>query len=207
MRTRLSRERRVKVRRWALASGNEETSGAIACTSEPGASWETRATDTDNTARSIYNYSSMPACERYPLSLIMYPTGKTLVDIASVSRRVFETLIRCAGRKTVESFQLEKIVVASGAILETLNGALLLGSGTIDDRLKDWLSGEEPKRCLDILNRMEVLLGSKLDHGHGVRNFFQSSRSMSTKDKSNEAIRLFWKHESYFHFLLSTEIW
>ena len=137
----------------------------------------------------------------------MEPAGKTLVGIASVSRRVFDTLVRYAGRKTVESFQLEKIVVASGAILETLNGALFLGNGTVDDRLVDWLSGEEPKRCLDILNRMEALLGPKLDHGQGAMNFFQSSRSVSTKDKSSEAIRLLWKHESYFHFLLSTEIW
>ena len=137
----------------------------------------------------------------------MDPAGKTLVDIASVSRRVFDTLVKYAGRKTVESFQLEKIVVASGAILETLNGTMFLGNGTIDDRLKDWLSGEEPRRCLEILNRMEALLRPKLDHGQGVKKFLQSSRSMSTKDKSNEAIRLFWKHESYFHFLLSTEIW
>jgi hypothetical protein len=137
----------------------------------------------------------------------MDPAGKTLIDIASVSRRVFDTLVRYAGRKTVESFQLEKIVVASGAILETLNGALLLGSSAVDDRLVDWLSGEEPERCLDILNRMEALLGLKLDYSQGIQNFFQSSRSVSTKDKSIEAIRLFWKHESYFHFLLSTEIW
>ena len=40
---------------------------------------------------------------------------------------------------------------------------------------------------------MEALVGSKLDYGHGGKNFFQSSRSVSTRDKSNEAIRLFWK--------------
>ncbi|KAF8557484.1 ankyrin [Imleria badia] len=138
----------------------------------------------------------------------MHSAGKTLVNIASVSRRVLNTLNSYTGHKTVESFQLEKIVVASGTILETLNGALFLQSSiNVDDRLKDWLSGEEPKMCLDILNRMEALLNPKLDHGHGVKNFFRSSRSVSTKDKSNEAIKLFWKQEGYFHFLLSTEIW
>ena len=139
----------------------------------------------------------------------MDQTGKILVDIASVSRRVFDTLIRNTGHKTVESFRLEKIVVAAGAILEALNEALFLGSGAVDDRLSDWLSGEEPKQCLDVLNRMEALLqvGSKLDHSLGVKNFFQSSRPASTKDSSNGAIRLFWEHEVYFHFLLSTEIW
>ncbi|KAF8452441.1 ankyrin repeat-containing domain protein [Boletus edulis BED1] len=138
----------------------------------------------------------------------MDPAGKTLVDIASVSRRVLDTLVRHAGHKTVESFQFEKIVVASGAILETLNGALfLVGRGTVDDRLLDWLSGEEPERCLEILNRMEALLGPKLEHRQGFKSFFQSSRSMSAKDRSNEAIKHFLKHEGYFHFLLSTEIW
>lgn len=139
----------------------------------------------------------------------MDAAGKTLVELASVSRRVFDALVRVAGRKTVESFQLEKIVVASGAILETLNGPLILGTGTVDDRVRDWLSGEEPGRCLDTLNRMEALLSPKLKRGRGVyvRNFFQSSRPVSTKDQSEEAIRLFWKHESYFHFLLSVEIW
>ena len=139
----------------------------------------------------------------------MDAAGKTLVAIASVSRRVFDTLVRDAGRKTVESFQLEKIVVASGAILETLNGALFLGTGTVDDRLKDWLISDEPRRCLDTLNRMEALLSPKLKHGHGayVKNFFQSSPPVSTKDQSEEAIRLFWNHQGYFHFLLSVEIW
>ncbi|KAI9458502.1 hypothetical protein HD554DRAFT_1704278 [Boletus coccyginus] len=138
----------------------------------------------------------------------MDAAGKTLVEIASVSRRVFDTLVRYAGRKTVESFQLEKIVVASGAILETLNGALFLGTGIVDDRLKDWLISEGPRRCLDTLNRMETLLSPKPDgHTAYVKDFFRSSRPVPTKDKGEEAIRLFWKHEGYFYFLLSTEIW
>ena len=135
--------------------------------------------------------------------------GKILVDIASVSRRVFDTLIRNTGHKTIESFRLEKIVVAAGAILETLNEALFPGNGAVDDRLSDWLSGEEPEQCLGVLSRMEALLqlDPELDHSLGIKNFFQSSRPVYTKDRSNEAIRLFWEHEAYFHFLLSTEIW
>ncbi|KAG8215975.1 hypothetical protein J3R82DRAFT_7958 [Butyriboletus roseoflavus] len=115
---------------------------------------------------------------------------KALVDIASVSRRVFDILVKHAGHKTVESFQLEKMVIASGTILETLNNALILGSGIVDDRLLDWLNSEEPKMCLDNLNQLEALLSPKLD-----------------PDRSNEALRYFWRHEGYFHFLLSTEIW
>jgi len=146
----------------------------------------------------------------------MDEAGKTLAGIATASRRVFDILVRYAGRrKTVESFQLERIVVASGAILETLNGALFLDTGTVDDRLKDWLISEEPRRCLDTLNRMEGLL-RPIDHGHAayVKNFFRSSGPAFTYASggsgsrgAEEAIRLFWRHEGYFHFLLSTEIW
>ena len=94
----------------------------------------------------------VPAQEQTPLARqrstpIMDPAGKTLVDIASVSRRVFDTLIRYAGRKTVESFQLEKIVVASGAILETLNGALFLGNCTV---MIDWWTGCLAKNLKDV---------------------------------------------------------
>ena len=141
------------------------------------------------------------------VSPTMDPAGKTLVEIASVSQRLFNKLVKYAGGKTIECFQLEKIVVASGTILETLNGALFLQNGTIDDRLKDWLSGNEPKTCLDVLTRMDALLSPTVGQGHGVKNFFRSSPSLLTNDKSIEAIRVFWKHEGYFHFLLTTEVW
>ena len=137
----------------------------------------------------------------------MDSASKTLVDIAIVARQLSDTLVKYAGHKTVETFQLEKIVVASGAILKTLNQDFLPGSGTVDDRLSDWLDSEEPKTCLDILNRMETLLGPKLNPGYRVNRLFQSSRSVHTKDRSHEALRHFWKHEGYFHFLLSTDIW
>ena len=139
----------------------------------------------------------------------MDSAGQTLVDIALVSRRLSDTLVKSARHKTVETFQLERIGVASGAILETLNKALFLESGAVDDRLLDWLNSEEPKTCLDILNRMETLLSQRLDRdpGYGVNRLFQPSRSVSTKDHNNEALRHFWKHDGYFHFLLSTEIW
>ena len=132
---------------------------------------------------------------------------KILIDIASVSQRVVNTLVKHDGRKTVESFRLDKIVVGSGAILVTLNKALLLKECMVDDRLADWLGSEEPQICLDTLNQMDVLLNANLNNG--VKNFFQTSRARSTpvKDKSSEAIRLFQKHKDYFHFLLTTDIW
>lgn len=108
-------------------------------------------------------------------------------------------------RKTVESFQLDKIVVGSGAVLATLNKALLVKDRIIDDRLGDWLSSEEPQMCLGILKQMESLLHAK--HDRGVRNIFQAPRTASIKDKNDEAIRLFQKHKDCFHFLLTTEVW
>lgn len=131
---------------------------------------------------------------------------KALIDIASVSQRVVNTLVRKSGRKTVESFRLDKIVIGSGAVLETLNKALFLRKGNIDDRLAGWLDSEEPQICLDTLNQMETLLNVKLDNG--VKNkFFQVSRSESNKDNSNEAIRVFQKRKDCFHFLLTADIW
>ncbi|KAF8557486.1 ankyrin [Imleria badia] len=130
---------------------------------------------------------------------------KTLIEIASVSQRVVHTLIGCAGRKTVESFRLDKLVIGSGAVLETFNMTLLLKRGHVDDRLVGWLESDEPQVCLRTLNQMEGILNSKLEYG--VMNFFKTSHSTHTRDKSNEAIRLFQMRQGYFHFLLTTDIW
>jgi len=130
---------------------------------------------------------------------------KTLIDIASVSQRVVNTLVKYDGRKTVESFRLDKIVVGSSAVLETLNKALLLKERMVDDRLADWLHSEEPRICLDTLNQMERLLDANLNRGGG--NFFRASRFAPATDKANEAIKLFRERKDCFHFLLTTDIW
>ena len=130
---------------------------------------------------------------------------KILIDIASASQRVVATLVEYAGRKTVESFRLDKLVVSSGAVLETLNKTLLLEHGHVDDRLIDWLRSEEPRACLHTLNQMEGIL--KKEPEHGVMSFFQASHTAHARDKSNEAIRLFRAHQGHFHFLLTTDIW
>lgn len=136
----------------------------------------------------------------------MMDSQKTLIDIASVSKRVVRTLVQYAGRKTVESFRLEKIVVGSGAVLETLNKTLLLNDGNIDDRLADWLGSNEPRACLRTLNQMERILNGKPTHGG--RNFLNPSSFTHTQDISNEALRLFQIHQGFFHFLLMpTDVW
>lgn len=63
------------------------------------------------------------------------------------------TLVGCASRKTVESFRLDKLVVSSGAVLETLNKTWLLKHGYVDDRLVDWLESNKPKMRVSVLGR------------------------------------------------------
>lgn len=145
----------------------------------------------------------VPAGRLLPYTF-MDSVQKTLIDIASASQRVVNTLVEYAGRKTVDRFRLDKLVVGSGAVLETLNKALLLRDGHIDPRLLDWLNSEEPRACLHTLNQMEGILNRRLEYT--VMNFF-TSHSAHARDKSNEAINLFQMRQGYFHFLLTTDIW
>ncbi|KAG9311679.1 ankyrin repeat-containing domain protein [Chiua virens] len=130
---------------------------------------------------------------------------KTLIDIAQVAQRVLGTLVRHTGRRTAESFQLEKIIVGASALLEAQIKTSLLNNGRIDDRLVDWLTDNEPQVCLQTLKRMEATLNRK----HTYRgNFMGTSSFMHSQDISNEAIRLFQLHEGYFHYLLMPmEVW
>ena len=130
---------------------------------------------------------------------------KTLIDIASVSQRVVNTLTRDTGCKTVESCRLDRIVVGSRSILEILNKKLLLQDHRVDSRLVDWLQSKEPQACLDTLNKMEDVLMKKVEYS--VKNFFKGSQSAHAKGKNDEAIRLFQMNQGYFHFLLTTDVW
>lgn len=130
---------------------------------------------------------------------------KTLIDIASVAQRVGNALDRHVGHKTAESLRLAKIVVGSRAVLEALIQKFLLNDGNADDRLMDWLNGEEPEACLHTLNQMEEILHRKV--AYGVKILFKASQSTQTPDKTGEAIRLFQMRRSYFHSLLTAGIW
>lgn len=135
----------------------------------------------------------------------MDSTRKTLINIASVSQRVVNTLIGCTGRKSVDSFQLDRIVVGSKSLLEILNRTLLK-DGHVNDQLVDWFHSEEPQSCLHTLNQMEEILNRKPEYG--VRNlFFKASHSAHTQDKCKEAIRLFQSCQGYFHFFFTTDVW
>lgn len=131
---------------------------------------------------------------------------KTLIDIALVAQRVVGTLARHTSRKTVETFQLDKLVVGSGAVLETLTKTLLLNDSSVDDRLADWLRSDEPQACLHTLSQMERILNRK--PARDGRDFFKASSATLTQGISNEAVRLFQMNKSYFHFLLMpTDVW
>lgn len=132
---------------------------------------------------------------------------KILVDIALFSQRIVNTLLKHDNRKTVESFRMDKIVVASGTVLEMLTKTLLHKERTIDDRLADWLDSKEPQICLDTLIQMDTLLNANTNNGAKV--FFQTSRARSApvQDKRSESMRLFQKRKDCFHFLLTTDVW
>lgn len=130
---------------------------------------------------------------------------KTLIDIASVSQRVLNALTRYVGRKTVESFCLDRVIISSGSILEILNKKVPPEDSHVDDRLVDWLNSKEPQVCLDTLNQMEEILDKKVECG--AKNFFKALHSACAQDKSDEAIKLFRMRQGYFHFLLTTDIW
>ena len=75
--------------------------------------------------------SQFPSCPSWTLH------QKTPIDVAFVSRRVLNILVKHAGHKTIENVQPEKIGVASGATLETMNKAFRSRNSNVDDRLSD----------------------------------------------------------------------
>lgn len=141
---------------------------------------------------------------------------KILIEIASVSHRLSVAVMH-GGVKSVKnvdvcrarlSRELQRIVVASETILKTLNKSLLSGSGTLDDRLQDWLSGKEPVTCLNTLHQMEKSLKTGSDRrGKVVFQQFNVFSSIPTQDGINNTITVFDKQKAYFYFLLTTDVW
>ncbi|KAF8441582.1 ankyrin repeat-containing domain protein [Boletus edulis BED1] len=77
---------------------------------------------------------------------------------------------------------------------------------TVDVRIQDWISTDEPQECLDTLSRMERLL--QRDAPSRMPSMSRTGRGSNVmQDKIKEAIDLFNSHKGCFHFLFSTEIW
>ncbi|KAF8135797.1 hypothetical protein EV363DRAFT_1294575 [Boletus edulis] len=77
---------------------------------------------------------------------------------------------------------------------------------TVDVRIQDWISTDEPQECLDTLSRMERLL--QRDAPSRMPSMSRTGRGSNVmQDKIKEASDLFNSCKGYFHFLFSTEIW
>ena len=76
---------------------------------------------------------------------------------------------------------LEKIRLASGALLQKINQSFLHNT-TLDHHSKCWLSGKEPKACLEILQQMVNLASDSVN-----------APALSIKDQINNVIELFDK--------------
>ena len=144
----------------------------------------------------------------------MDPAKRILSSLVSTSQRVHAIATQYANAKDVSQvrghslirleMELQTISASCGAILEILNLPLHSLGRQLDDRLIDWLSDDEPKRCLETLNEMQDLLGAE----RGVRSFNGPMESSCPEDKAVVAvITLFHSRKALFHFLLAGEIW
>ncbi|KAF8549464.1 hypothetical protein OG21DRAFT_1488513 [Imleria badia] len=155
--------------------------------------------------RSIVSFAHCRPMER---------SRKILRKIASASHQVIAAANEYADRRdsfNVERvhFQLEeemqKISVACGCLASNLPMSLLPHVPAFDVRLKDWLAGDEPRRCYETLDQMEKLLQedttSRTSTGLTVRTM------TATQDKIEEAVNLLDSRKGCFHFLFATDIW
>ncbi|KAI9569858.1 hypothetical protein HD554DRAFT_2313218 [Boletus coccyginus] len=145
----------------------------------------------------------------------MERSRKILRKIASASHRVVSAANKYADYKDLLNverahFQLEENMQSVSAACEWLMTifpvAPPLPRGSSFERLKDWLTGGEPRVCYETLNQMEMLLREdggaiQIPTGMGVRGM------TATKDKIGEAINLFDSRKRSFHLLFATDIW
>ena len=105
--------------------------------------------------------------------------------------------------------QLEKLVLTSGALLQSINKSFLDNS-TINHRSKRWLSGEEPKACLAILKQMVNMTGMDTPKETVVNlegsNHFEEPCPHPSEDKINDVIALFHEQRNHFRFLLTANV-
>ena len=146
----------------------------------------------------------------------MDPAKRILSSLVSTSQRVHAIATQYANAKDVSQvrghslirleMELQTISASCGAILEILNLPLHSLGRQLDDRLIDWLSDDEPKRCLETLNEMQNMLQVKADRR--ARSFNGPTESSCPEDKAvMAAITLFHSRKALFHFLLAGDIW
>lgn len=145
----------------------------------------------------------------------MEHSRRILRKIASTSHQVITAANEYVDRKGLFNVQLrvhlqleedmQRVGVACESLAAILPMSLLPHGPAFDERLRDWLTSDEPRTCYETLDQMEKLLHedapSRTSIGLTVRG------TTATKDKIDEAVKLFDSHKRCFHFLFTTDIW
>ncbi|KAF8557457.1 hypothetical protein OG21DRAFT_1520519 [Imleria badia] len=140
---------------------------------------------------------------------------RTLTKIMTISRELISILVEASAQKIGNLEiprvlnQLEKIILASGTLLQAINKSFLYNSA-INRRSKCWLSGKEPKACLEILQQMvKVTRVDALEQAvvnlEGD-NHFDDPCPLPSEDKIDDVIVLFNEQQNHFHFLLAADV-
>lgn len=89
--------------------------------------------------------------------------------------------------------QLKSIRLASGILLQAINRSVLHNTA-LDSHSQCWLSGKEPKGCLETLQRME--------------EDWAKARAVALpgKDRAKNIISMFLGREGFFRFLLELDL-
>ena len=141
----------------------------------------------------------------------MERSRKILHRIAYASHHVVTAANEYADRKDLFNverahFQLEEEMHNVSAACEWLASTLPIMSPprrSSFERLKDWLTSDEPRACCETLNQMEMLLrgDEPLRTSTSMR-----VRGMTDNLKIDEAVNLFDSRKQSFHLLFATDI-
>ncbi|KAG6374511.1 hypothetical protein JVT61DRAFT_4555 [Boletus reticuloceps] len=144
-------------------------------------------------------------------------TERILTNVLTFSREVIAVVNAGAtGRKIGDLevplvlSQLEKIVLASGALLQATHISFWDNSA-IDYRSRRWLSGKEPKACLEILQHMVRLarvdmIEESVVNSEGSNHGDELAYPLPPQDKINDVVALFNEQQSHFRFLLALDL-
>ena len=146
----------------------------------------------------------------------MEHSRRILRKIASTSQQVITAANEYVDRKGLFNVELrvhlqleeemQKVAVACESLATILPMSLQSHGGpAFDEGLKDWLTGDEPRMCYETLDQIDKLLR---EDGPSRTSARLTGRGMTaTKDKIDEAIKLFDSRKRCFHFLFTTDIW
>ena len=103
---------------------------------------------------------------------------------------------------------MQAISVAAGGILDVLSKSSSPNGPPLDDRLRDWFSGDELSTCWGTLHQMERMLRADETWTNMIFSFVNTMRALPPlEDKIDAAMKLFDSRKNYFHFLLTTDVW